>query len=410
MKWLTDSLQRNQRICMDDVIVHLGSKYPLFKEFKETPQDKEWHAEGDVYIHTDMVIAETYEIIENNEFSFDDKLILILAAIFHDICKPVVTKEREILGKLRIVAPRHEEMGLSYLFYRFLDENELSEKVKNHTLNLIGYHQKPKMLVIKNKNQWHYKFLTQETSGYLFYWHQLADMRGRTCNDKDKQIEYIEEFKMFCEEYDCFDSTSNLKVDINDILTSNFKFNSKLDLEYILNKCIYDLINDVYEEPMIAYQRHFEYKDNYSKAVIMCGLSGSGKSTFTSKYEGYELICLDEIRKQFKINNSNRKSVDGKVMQIATKMFKEYLAAKQNVIWDACNIRKDFRDKIISMAHQYYALTEINFVVTNLKKCIENDNSRSIGHLGSDVILEQFRKFQYVELNEANIVSKNHTE
>jgi predicted kinase len=409
MKWIIDSLNKKERICMDDVIVHFGSIYPLFKKFKETPQDKEWHSEGDVYIHTDMVISETYEIIENNEFSFDDKLILILAAIFHDICKPVVTKEKEIFGKIRIVAPKHEEMGLSYLFYRFLDENELSDEVKSHTLNLIGYHQKPKMLVIKNKNQWHYKFLTQKTSGYLFYWHQMADMRGRTCNDKDKQIEYIEEFKMFCEEYNCFDNISNLNLEVKNILNDNFEFNSKFDLGYILNKCIYDLINDAYEEPMIAYQRHFENKDNYSKAIIMCGLSGSGKSTFTSNYTGYEVISLDEIRQQFKINNTNRKSVDGKVMQIATKMFKEYLAAKKNVIWDACNIRKDFRDKIVTIAHKYYALTEINFVVTNVNQCIENDNKRSVGHLGKDVILEQFRKFQYVESNEANIISINHT-
>lgn len=405
MKWLVQSIEDNIKIDMRDVVSNLGERYPLFHEFKNTPQDPEWHAEGDVYIHTDMVISETYKLFEENEFTNEEKLILLLAAIFHDICKPMVTKERELQGVNRVIAPKHEEMGISYLYYRFMEE-DLDEYVKVHVLDLVGYHQKPKLLVIKNKSEWHYKYLTRHTAGYLFYYHQIADMKGRECSDKELQLSYLEEFKMFCDEYNCFKTTSCIIGELSMLLRANFKFNGEDDLKYVIYKCIYDLINDEYDEPIVAYQKYYEQKDDYSNAIILCGLSGSGKSTYTKellKTMDCTIISLDEIRKGFKINNTNRKAVDGQVLQIATKQFKECMAKNQNVVWDACNIRKDFRSKLISLAHQYNALTTVVLVSTSINDCVENDKGRTDGHLGKEIILDQLDKFQFPEFHESNL-------
>ena len=405
MNWILESLRKKQKLTLNDVIDKVGDRYGLLQKFRETPQDKEWHSEGDVHIHTDMVIQETYRIFEKEKFSERDQLILIMAAIFHDICKPLTTKERIIKEKIRVVAPKHEEMGLSYLFYRLIEE-DIEEEVRNSVLELVGYHQQPKLLVVKNKGIWHYKYLTRNIPGYLFYYHQIADMRGRVCGDKNIQLEYLEEFKMFCEEYNCFYTRSGIDKEIKEYLSENFNFNGDSDLLYIEKKALTDLIKDEYEDPIVAYQKYFEKKDNYPRLFLMCGLSGSGKSTqvreLKEKWEA-EVISLDEIRKDYKINNTNRKSVDGKVLQVAMKRLKECLANNINVIWDACNIRKDFREKIMTVGEKYGSLNCIVFVKNSLSRCIYNDSLRSDGFLGKEVIEEQYEKFQYPEDKECNL-------
>jgi hypothetical protein len=148
MLWIKESIKSNLRIKLDDIIENESSKYSLLTKLKDTVQDSEWHSEGDVHIHTDMVIDETCRLFELNNFTLQDKYILLMAAIFHDIAKPITTKESERNGKIRIIAPKHEYDGYSYLFYRFLDE-DMTENERNTILELVGYHQRPKLLVIK---------------------------------------------------------------------------------------------------------------------------------------------------------------------------------------------------------------------------------------------------------------------
>ena len=134
--WL-DSLKYNLEPTLDEAIVHLGDLFPLLREFKNTIQDPIWHAEGDVHIHTDMVLDELYKVFRNKEFEPDpnQRQILILAAILHDIAKPLVTKEVD--G--RIKASRHEVVGRDYLVYRLL-ELELPFSSYKQIINLVGYH------------------------------------------------------------------------------------------------------------------------------------------------------------------------------------------------------------------------------------------------------------------------------
>ena len=402
MRWLREYIQNDTEITLEDVIEKVGSKYSLLSKFKDTPQDKEWHAEGDVHIHTNMVIKETYNLFKNNNFSATEKFILIMAAIFHDIAKPLVTREAEINGIVRVIAPGHEQRGMSYLFYKFLDE-EMSAEERTHILNLVGYHQKPKLLVIKNKSEWEYKALTQETPGYLFYYHETADMKGRTAHDLESSLETLEEFKMFCEEYNCFNHKSNIKSSIHNVLSSEFGDDTFDD--YTINKTYTDLINGEYDSPFVGHSKYFSKRNNHSKLYILCGISGSGKSRASINLQKnnstYKVLSLDELRKKHKVNNTNRKKVEGRVMQEAKTLLKELLAKNENIIYDACNIRKDFRKIIIDIANQYHAETTLVFIQTPLQKCIEHDKNRD-SFLGDKIIKEQVTKFQYPEIHETN--------
>jgi tRNA nucleotidyltransferase (CCA-adding enzyme) len=82
--------------------------HPEFVKLMETPQDPEWHPEGDVWVHTLMVVDQAAIICKRNNLNEDESLVIMLAALNHDIAKPEKTFTNE---QGRIVSPGHEQAG-----------------------------------------------------------------------------------------------------------------------------------------------------------------------------------------------------------------------------------------------------------------------------------------------------------
>lgn len=81
---------------------------PEIEQMRQTPQNPEWHAEGDVWTHTKLIIQ---HLLESDEWQLsepDNRTILFLAALLHDIGKTVCTRTEE--G--RITSPNHGKMVL----------------------------------------------------------------------------------------------------------------------------------------------------------------------------------------------------------------------------------------------------------------------------------------------------------
>ena len=57
----------------------------------ECQQDADWHAEGDVWTHTRMVVAELERLTEWPSLDRDEQLKLLFTALFHDAGKPDTT-------------------------------------------------------------------------------------------------------------------------------------------------------------------------------------------------------------------------------------------------------------------------------------------------------------------------------
>jgi predicted kinase len=392
-----------KRHFVNDFISIWGETFDLLKEFKNTPQDKEWHAEGDVHIHTDMVLEETYLIIENEakHLSNENKIALILAALLHDISKPSTTKEREIFGKIRVVAPKHEEFGVNYLFYR-LNNIVRDQKLFETVINLVGYHQVPKMLVIKDATQEKYFNLARKCSLELMYYLELADMRGRTCVDKEEQIEYLEFFKSYSEDYGLWNTEPYIKEKdfiFNEL--NNYSENTKM---FVFKEFCRQFENKNIFTPEEEISRSFQYRDNYSHLALLCGVSGSGKSTLIEKeYSNHFLISLDNIREQHlgsRINHSQER----KVLDIAKTILKEKLAKKEDVIWDATNYRRDFRKVPLTFGFNYSAFNEI-ILLNKTKSEIINQNKNRQNSVPDFVIDKQIEKFEVPNIEEAHLTN-----
>jgi predicted kinase len=373
---------------VDQFIEMLGDRFPLLKEFKSTHQDKIWHAEGDVHIHTDMVLNETYDLIANQAsyLSDDDKFCLIIGALFHDIAKPVVTMEVERHGRTCVIAPKHEIRGMGYMIHKIQSLNISKENIMK-IMALIGYHQVPKMMVIRDKSKWDYYNLSQKAPLDLLYFLEVADMKGRISDDLQNHLEYLELFKLYAQDLDCFDK-------------SNMPFIS--DNEYVQKKGFKALLNNVIHMPEEADAKFYNHKDNHGELVVMSGLSGVGKSSYIkAHYPEHTVVSLDELRGEIGKNRQDHSNED-KVLQKARLSLKTLLAKKQKVVYDSTNIRSDFRDKVLTIGHNYDALTRLVFLTDSIENIVKRDKERD-HTVGENIIVKhQEGRFDYPEHDEAD--------
>ena len=70
----------------------LSCCYPELCALKNIPQNPEYHKEGDVYHHTELVCEKLLALFEWKELTQEEQELLFLAAAFHDIRKNILYK------------------------------------------------------------------------------------------------------------------------------------------------------------------------------------------------------------------------------------------------------------------------------------------------------------------------------
>src|SRR5204863_7296997 len=121
----------------------LGAIDQLFPELKaliDVPQDPEWHPEGDVSVHTCLVIDRARELVD--DLDYPRQVTVMLAALCHDFGKPETTAFVE--GRIR--SREHEEAGVDPT-KTFLDRLNIHSldgyDVRAQVVALVRDHLKP---------------------------------------------------------------------------------------------------------------------------------------------------------------------------------------------------------------------------------------------------------------------------
>jgi tRNA nucleotidyltransferase (CCA-adding enzyme) len=86
--------------------------FPELARLQGVPQDPEWHPEGDVQIHTALVLDAAARIAERDGLEGDDRAVLLFGALCHDLAKATTTVLRERGGRLRWTSFGHEQDGV----------------------------------------------------------------------------------------------------------------------------------------------------------------------------------------------------------------------------------------------------------------------------------------------------------
>src|SRR5215470_10372881 len=85
--------------------------FPEISALRGTPQDPEWHPEGDVFIHTCHCLDALTQLPEWQAADTHTRAVLSFAILAHDFAKPHTTQQVIRDGRSRIVSPGHEEAG-----------------------------------------------------------------------------------------------------------------------------------------------------------------------------------------------------------------------------------------------------------------------------------------------------------
>ena len=396
-EWL-DELRVNGTPGIDECVEVLGKDIEWLQALDKTEQDPEWHAEGSVYIHTGMVLTELYKLLSNEAQHIVDgkRQALILAALLHDIGKTVCTSRFELDGKERIGSPRHAQHGRSYLAFQ-LTKLELDYSIMLCVLNLVGEHHTPKRLVVRNAPKSDFYKLARQADTELLYWLEVADIRGRNCPDPTIQLQYLDEFRLFAEEYIVWGTALDVRPELTPSITE-LPANAQ---DYIYAHALHQLESGKINLAVEAIGTTYEHRQNYANLVILCGPSGSGKTSWHTKHlPDYKLISLDDLRLQFNGDRESQKN-RGQIIQYAKNLLREALRSKCDVIYDATNLRCDFRSITSQLGRDYHALVTLVIFLSPEKQLYSNNQKRD-RCVANSVLQKQLSSYQFPLASEAH--------
>lgn len=157
----------------------LGIANQLFPELVAlvgVPQEPEWHPEGNVDVHTLMVVDEARKLIDDLEFA--KQVTVMLGALCHDFGKPATTKFFD--GRWRSHA--HDEAGVEPTL-SFLDTLGIftldGYDVRSQIVQLVRYHLIPGMFYKSKPGDGAFRRLARKVELDLLYRVAKADSLGR---------------------------------------------------------------------------------------------------------------------------------------------------------------------------------------------------------------------------------------
>lgn len=113
--------------------------FPEIGALKGVPQDPEWHPEGDVDIHTGLVLDAAARVAERDGLEGDARAVVVFAALAHDFAKATTTALRSRGGRMRWSAYGHEIDGAP-MARRFLERIGIKSAIIDQVEPLVESH------------------------------------------------------------------------------------------------------------------------------------------------------------------------------------------------------------------------------------------------------------------------------
>lgn len=151
-----------------------------------------------------------------------------------------------------------------------------------------------------------------------------------------------------------------------------------------------------------------------SKLYIMCGLPGSGKSTYAMQLavkENAIVVSTDNIRELLNGDASIQDNAE-QVFKIAHKLILKYLDDDSNVIFDATNISYKRRMELIKRYKKHADSIECVFIAVPYEVCLERNQKRD-RKVPEEVIERMYHNFYVPQLFEGfdkiiTVIDKEH--
>jgi predicted kinase len=321
-------------------------KYDWINDMHGVPQSPVHHAEGDVAIHTQMVLGELSKLPEYISLPDVAQEIVWIATLMHDIEKRSTTKVEESGA---IVSPGHSKKGAhtaNGILYRdfnvpFEWRMEIVGLIRHHGLPLWSMEkQEPAKAVIK---------ASMEVNTEWLYILAKADALGRKCADKEDLLERLEFFKELCLEQQCWGTSKHFPSNL-----SKFTYFRKDD-----------------QSPDFV-----PFENTLSEVIILSGIAGSGKDRYLAlNHPKLAVVSLDRLRREHKIDRNDSKG-NGRIIQQAIEQAKQYLRNGESFAWNATNITRQMREQLIDQFTVYKARITLVYVEVPYSKLLSQNKAR----------------------------------
>ncbi len=357
----------------------LTKKYDWLQNMQNCPQSPVHHAEGDVWIHTQMVMNELIKNPNFKKYLPKEQIILFASCLLHDVAKPMCTEISFTTGE--ITSAGHARMGEGVSRKILTWEDDISLQDRETICQLVRYHGLPLWFFEKNNPEEYVIRASYKVSMQLLYEVALADVRGRICENQHEVLEKVELFKMFCQELNCWKNPKPFASDY-----TRFQYFHKEGEGISPDFPLFD--------------------DSRGTVYMMCGVPGSGKDTYIRKnLASLSQVSLDNVRKELDIDFRDNQ---GLVIQTAENACKVHLRKKEDFVFNATNITRQLRKKWIDLFADYKAKIVIVFINSSLKQALAQNRQRTAEKLLKDNVIEQyFQKFELPDLTECYEIIRN---
>lgn len=312
--------------------VSLEKQFSWVADMKHVEQHKTHHAEGNVAIHTQMVLDELQRLSSFQNLNELDKEILWTAALMHDIEKRSTSVDE---GNGNISANGHARKGeytVRTILYRDITT---PFHIREQIASLVRFHGFPLWMMDKSEPLKKMLEINQRTSMQYLQILAEADAWGRICKDAGKVLEALEYFELFCKEHNCWEGEK--------------KFASDAARYHYFNT----------EDSYVDYVPFENFK---CEVTMLSGLPGMGKDHYIQSLgNDIPMVSLDAIRRKYKISPTD-KSGNGQVVQVAKEEARSYLRKGQDFIWNATNITQQMRSQLIDLFVSYGAKVKIVYI------------------------------------------------
>ncbi|MDE7298927.1 MAG: HD domain-containing protein, partial [Lachnospiraceae bacterium] len=177
---------------------------PELLRLKGVPQNPEYHAEGDVYRHTELVCERLTELPGWERLADEEQELLFLAAAFHDIGKVFCTKQEN--GKW--VSPKHTAAGekeFRQLVYREAERFGLTFAQRELVAQLIRHHGLPVWSWAKKRPEYGLLKAAESIPLRFLYLLSMADVTGRENRAGEELTGHVELFGDYAKELGIWD-------------------------------------------------------------------------------------------------------------------------------------------------------------------------------------------------------------